>query len=56
MLNFLTGEESKGYLKTDTERPKIMYKYAQLKIFHHDRQRQVKISDFMYVDPETMPV
>ena len=33
-----------------------MYKYAQLKRFHHDRRIQVYMDDFMYVDTEKMPV
>ena len=32
-----------------------MDKYAQLKRFHHDRQLQVYIYAFMYVDNQTMP-
>ena len=31
---------------------KIMYKYVQLKRFHHDHQLQVYIYAFIYVDPE----
>ena len=33
-----------------------MDKYSQLKRFHHDRQLQAYMYDFMYVDTETMPV
>ena len=29
---------------------------AQLKRFHHNRRLQVYMYDFMYVDPDTMPV
>ena len=32
-----------------------MYKYAQLKRFHHERRLQVYMYDFMYVYPETIP-
>ena len=32
-----------------------MEKYAQPKRFHHNRQLQVYVYDFMYVDPQTMP-
>ena len=35
---------------------KNMDKYAQLKTFHHDRQLQVYMYDFMYVDTKTIPV
>ena len=35
---------------------KIMYKYAQLKRFHHDHRLQVYMYDFMYVNPQTMQV
>ena len=31
-----------------------MDKYSQLKRFHHDRQLQAYMYDFMYVDPETI--
>ena len=33
-----------------------MYKYAQLKMFHLDRQLQVYMYDFMYVDPDAISV
>ena len=33
-----------------------MNKYAQLNIFHHDRQLQVYMYPFMYDDPETISV
>ena len=33
-----------------------MDKYAQLKCFRHERQLQVYMYAFMYVDPETMTV
>ena len=33
-----------------------MDKYAQLKRFHHCRQIQIDMCDFMYVDLEAMPV
>ena len=33
----------------------IMYKYAQLKRFHHDGRTQVYIYAVKYVDPDTMP-
>ena len=33
-----------------------MDKYVQLKMFNHDCQIQVYIYNFIYVDPETMPV
>ena len=33
-----------------------MDEYAQLKRFHHERQLQSYMYDFMYVDPKTMPV
>ena len=58
MLKVITGEASKVYenLKTETERSKIMYKYAQLKRFHHDLQLQVYMYDFKYVDSEAFPV
>ena len=35
---------------------KTMNKCAQMKWFHHDLRLQVYMYDFMYVDPETMPV
>ena len=41
--------------KTDTERSKIMGKYAQLKRFHYDLRLQVYMYAFMYVDNETIP-
>ena len=34
---------------------KTIDKYAQLNIIHHDRQLQVYMYDFIYVDPNTMP-
>ena len=43
-------------IKTEVERSKIMYKYAQLNKFHRDRRLQVYMYDFMYVYPQTMPV
>ena len=33
-----------------------MYKYAQLKRFHRDQQIQFRMYDFVYVDPQSMPV
>ena len=33
-----------------------MDKYAQMKRFRHDQRLQVYMYDFIYVDPETMPV
>ena len=33
-----------------------MYKYAQLKRFHRDRLLQAYMYDFMYVDPQKIPV
>ena len=33
-----------------------MDKYVLLKSFHHDRQLEVYMYAFMYVDPNTMPV
>ena len=33
-----------------------MDKYEKMMSFHHDHQLQVCMYDFMYVDPETMPV
>ena len=41
---------------TDIEQSKVMYKYAQLKMFHHDRRLQVYMYAFMYIDLETSPV
>ena len=32
-----------------------MYKYAQLKRFHHDCLLQILMHAFMYVDTQTMP-
>ena len=57
MLKFLTCESSKGYekKKPDTERSKIMYKYAQLKRCYHDQQLEAYIFAFMYVDSKTVP-
>ena len=54
MLKFLTDEASKGYKKRKKRhrKIKIMDKYAQLNIFHHDHQLQVYMYAFMYVDPE----
>ena len=43
-------------IKTETERSKIMYKYAKPKMLHHDRRLQFYIYDFMYVDPDIIPV
>ena len=42
--------------KTETERSKIMYKYAQLKRLHHDLRLQVHMYAFMYIYPYKMPV
>ena len=42
--------------KTEIELSIVMYKYAQLKRFHHEIRLQVYMYDFMYVDPETMLV
>ena len=42
-------------IKTETKRSKIMYRYAKLKRFCRDRQLQVYMYVFMYVDPETIP-
>ena len=33
-----------------------MYTYAQLNRFHHDLRIQVYMYDFMYIDPEIIPV
>ena len=33
-----------------------MYKYSQLKRFHHDQRLQVYMYAFMYVYPQIMPV
>ena len=33
-----------------------MDKYGLLKRFHHDLRLQVYMYDFMYVDPQTIPV
>ena len=33
-----------------------MYKYALLKMFHHDRQIQFYMYAFIYVNSDTMPV
>ena len=33
-----------------------MYKYAELKRFHHDCQLQAYVCVFMYVDSKTVPV
>ena len=33
-----------------------MFKYAQLKRFYHDCRIQIYMYDFMYVDPQTIPV
>ena len=33
-----------------------MYKYAQLKRFHHEHQLQIYMYALMYVNPQTMPV
>ena len=41
--------------KPETKRSKFMYKYSQLKRFFYDRQLQVYMYAFMYVDPDTMP-
>ena len=35
---------------------KNVYRYARLKSFHYDRQLQVYMFAFMYVDPQKMPV
>ena len=58
LLKVITGEASKFYKKkkTKTERSKTMDKYAQLKRFHRYCQLQVYMYDFMYVDPEIIPV
>ena len=49
-------KHQKFILKKDTERYKIMYKYAQLKRFHHDRRLQVYRYAFVYVYTQPMPV
>ena len=56
MLKVLTDEASKGYKKKkhETKLSKIMYRYAKLKRFCRDRQLQVYMYVFMYVDPKTM--
>ena len=56
-MKVLTVEAPKGYKKEklETERSKIMYKYAQLKRFHPNQGIQVYMYDFMYADPEKMP-
>ena len=58
MLKVLTDEASKGYKKKkhETKPSKIMYRYAKLKRFCRDRQLQVYMYVFMYVDTETIPV
>ena len=58
MLKVVTDEVSK-YLRNkiiETERSKIMHSYAQLKCFHHGLRLQVYMYNFMYVDPDTIPV
>ena len=57
MLRVITGESSKGYiLKSETERSKVMYKYEQMKRFHHDQRLQVYMYAFIYFYPDIMPV
>ena len=57
MFEVITGEASKGYKKKNIYRTiKIVDKYANLNRFHHDYRIQVYMYDFMYVDPDTMPV
>ena len=58
MLKVLTGESSKVYenRKNRDRTINIMCKYAQLKRFLHYRWLQVYMYDFMYVDPQTIPV
>ena len=56
MLKVIIGEAYKKVIKgKNIQDNKIMYNYAQLNRFHHDRQLQVYMYAFMYVDPETMP-
>ena len=33
-----------------------MDEFSQLKSFHHEHQLKVYMYDFMYIDPDTMPV
>ena len=57
MFKFLTVEVSKGYKKKNIYRTiQIMDRYAQLNIFHHARRLQFYMYDFMYVDPQKIPV
>ena len=42
--------------KTETEQSKIIDEYMQLKRFHHDCQLKMYMYNFMYVNPDTMPV
>ena len=42
--------------KTETERSKLMYRYAQLNRFRCECQRHINIYTFIHIDPQTMPV
>ena len=55
MLEVLIGEASKGYKNKeyDTEQQKKLIN-MKMKRFHYDRQLQIYMYAFMYVDPETM--
>ena len=58
MLVILIGETLKGYkkIKTDTEKSKIINKYAVLNIYCHNYHYiQVYMYDFVYIDLYTMP-
>ena len=49
ILEIMTVKASKGYKKIE-DRTIKNDKYAQMKMFHHDRQLQVYMYDFKYVD------
>ena len=54
-MKVLKGEASKGYKKKKTE-TETLYNCEKLKRFCRDLRLQVYMYDFMYVDPETIPV